>query len=291
MQDLLSDLNKTWILSLEGVNVIKEYFEPRYFLISNGKTKMYLVWDSVEGIISDEARANPEHITHLMAQDIWDKYGEQYEITLVRKEEYERNRNSNKLLENYLDKYFPNFQISTPLFYNLPIGIRFEIGNPDPRVSDEDYIKQVYYRATELFKETHTANDDIFVLLYFYINRKYSTQKKIKAFSHFTKDKQVLYSLSCKKIQFPDEEDEGWEAYRYVLKCKLSDIQYIKLLFSNHDIFFINATKNTIFHLYDSRGLDIVASSKEALFTVYKKYNEWILDYDRERIDKVFKCE
>ena len=52
----------------------KEYFEPLYFLLSKGNEQIYLKWETVEGVISDEARNNPDTITYLMAQDIWDIY-------------------------------------------------------------------------------------------------------------------------------------------------------------------------------------------------------------------------
>ncbi|MBY9077121.1 DUF3885 domain-containing protein [Paenibacillus sp. HN-1] len=59
-------------------------------------------------------------------------------------------------------------------------------------------------------------------------------------------------------------------------------------LFSPYDIYFVNKSRNTIFHFYDSRGLDIVSNSKETLKELYLKRNEWILNYDLERIDSIF---
>jgi hypothetical protein len=41
-------------------------------------------------------------------------------------------------------------------------------------------------------------------------------------------------------------------------------------------------------HMYDDRGLDVIASGKESLRTIYHAFNPWILDYDRGRIDQVF---
>ncbi|MFC3803831.1 DUF3885 domain-containing protein [Cohnella sp. GCM10012308] len=39
---------------------------------------------------------------------------------------------------------------------------------------------------------------------------------------------------------------------------------------------------------YDSRGLDVAASSKEALRDLYVKRNDWILKYDCKRIESTF---
>ncbi|MPN35793.1 hypothetical protein SDC9_183295 [bioreactor metagenome] len=41
-------------------------------------------------------------------------------------------------------------------------------------------------------------------------------------------------------------------------------------------------------HLYDDRGLDIVAYDKATLIPIYNKLNKWILEYDRKQIDKMF---
>jgi len=43
-----------------------------------------------------------------------------------------------------------------------------------------------------------------------------------------------------------------------------------------------------MFHLYDDRGADLVASEKSAIKDTYVKFNKWILDYDREKIEAVF---
>jgi hypothetical protein len=40
--------------------------------------------------------------------------------------------------------------------------------------------------------------------------------------------------------------------------------------------------------MYDDRGLDVIANSKDALHGLYHDFNTWILDYDRPRIDATF---
>lgn len=57
---------------------------------------------------------------------------------------------------------------------------------------------------------------------------------------------------------------------------------------TSKEVYFVNADKKLIFHMYDDRGLDIIATDKETLKPIYAKHNDWLLDYDRERIDKQF---
>lgn len=191
-------------------------------------------------------------------------------------------------IDKYLNDEFPDLKIESPLFYNAAIGIRFEIGDPDPYVSDERYREQVHYRSTQLFKATHNENDDIYIILYLDIKRKHNKTHKLKVFRNGVKDKNILRNLSCKSIVQSDEDYVGWESYRFVLMCKVSEIRYITFLHSDYNIFIINKTKHTIFHFYDSRGLDVVSNSKDALQQLFLKYNDWILDYDREIINSVF---
>ena len=56
-----------------------------------------------------------------------------------------------------------------------------------------------------------------------------------------------------------------------------------------HRVYFININKKTIFHVYDDRGCDLLAARPETIKDVYNKFNDWILDYDRNQIDQVFK--
>jgi hypothetical protein len=191
-------------------------------------------------------------------------------------------------LDRYLNEKFLGLKLESPLFYNADIGIRFEIGDPDPLVSDEKYREQVHSRSTHLFKKAHSDSDELFIVLFLDFQRKRKPYN-IKVFKNGVKNKKTLKKLNCNSIAFSDEEDDGWVSYRYVLGCKASDIKAAMFLFSRYRIFFVNITRDTIFYFYDSRGLDIVSNSKGPLQNLYFNYNHWILDYDRASIDSIFK--
>ena len=55
------------------------------------------------------------------------------------------------------------------------------------------------------------------------------------------------------------------------------------------ECYFINKSKEIIINLYDDRGMDVIATNKNKLKDLYHNYNQWILDYDRDKIDKLFK--
>jgi len=41
-----------------------------------------------------------------------------------------------------------------------------------------------------------------------------------------------------------------------------------------------------IVHMYDDRGLDMIAANREVLISIYRTFNDWVLESDRERIVK-----
>ncbi|MGK0381975.1 MAG: hypothetical protein ACI8QG_001738 [Flavobacteriales bacterium] len=55
------------------------------------------------------------------------------------------------------------------------------------------------------------------------------------------------------------------------------------------ECFIINHDKGIILSVYDERGMDVIATDDCVLAQLYEKHNACILDYDRERIDTVFK--
>ena len=55
-------------------------------------------------------------------------------------------------------------------------------------------------------------------------------------------------------------------------------------LYVEEELFFINKTKNLIFHIYGDRGLDILMTDKTELKILYEKHKTWILECDRSLI-------
>lgn len=114
----------------------------------------------------------------------------------------------------------------------------------------------------------------------------------------------LLYTLKHTEMPyiFPEDDEEGkYKTHRFTLQCKLSDMKYIPLLKAIcnqdlgiqpsiiHRIYFLNIERKTIFHIYDDRGCDLLAISPESIRDLYFTYNDWILDYDKDKIHQVFK--
>jgi hypothetical protein len=226
-------------------------------------------------------------------------------------QDYERIKKGKRYkmnLTDFMNENFPNLELKPPLFYNWNIGIRFELGVDYDRENDREnspYLQGVYHRAINLFKSLHPQEDEIFMVAN--VN-DYGDgapfNRKLQIFSRYVQEKSTLNQLKHVTLPyvFPEDDEDGkYRTHRFILKCKASDIKYIPLLKAicnqdmgikpsiYHDVFFINIKNKTIFHVYDDRGCDLVATSTENIKGLYDQYNDWILDYDRNVIDQVFK--
>ena len=219
-----------------------------------------------------------------------------------------------KMIENYIKNKFKNLILEPPLFYSWSVGIRFEIGsakiaiftNEKQSKVNEQYFTKALDRAMAIFDFVFQDEDEII-----FVYEQFSYGRKTIGKNNFYL--QQIRNLADKEIEFSDEresrEDDRFEKKAYCLKrfsVKISkkDINYQAILeacintdftirnkrFIPHgDCYFINTSNHSILHLYDDRGMDIISTHPNNLKGLYKKYNEWILDYDREKIDRIFR--
>lgn len=54
------------------------------------------------------------------------------------------------------------------------------------------------------------------------------------------------------------------------------------------DIYLVDIERQIVQHIYDDRGMDVVANDLDMLEPFYERFNDWIFDDDRSQIDTVF---
>ncbi|GGF10043.1 DUF3885 domain-containing protein [Hymenobacter cavernae] len=206
---------------------------------------------------------------------------------------------------SFLDTTFKGLEIRTPLFYNWPFSLRFDLQTG--KTDTDEYFIEVVRRATALFKAAFSNDEALFLVLTDY---KYK-RRKIRFSNYIFKQIQNLIKEEVTYIRpaflYKTDEQNGKkiiaivkiEAERLNYQNVLSAIANTdfpprqprldgKSILSVKEIHLINTTRRLVFHMYDDRGLDIVAPDLETLKPFYIKYNDWILDYDRKEIDKQF---
>lgn len=212
-------------------------------------------------------------------------------------------------LHSLLTQSFNGIELEPALFYAWEPGIRFEISDPNQSYDEPGHLERAFKRSTSLFDAVFSEEDEILFVtdLITWRDKPFIQKKPLNIYKKYIKKPQALYKLQLKNIELPEFDEGGITARRFSYACRKNDIRYPQLLKAvcyqdfNHPssitnnqgsharVYFINLSQKLIYHLYDDRGCDIIAADKEAIRFLYEQYNEWILDYDREKIDAVFK--
>lgn len=214
-------------------------------------------------------------------------------------------------LYSFLTENFEGLILEPPLFYSWKNSIRFEISNPMIPFYAKENLKQTFHRSISLFKEVFEERDEILLVTDVLTTscNHFLRNKPLNVYKKYLNDKNVLYKLQYQLlVRSSEDEEDQMVTHRFVLQCKKDIIRYAKLIKaicyeeyahsstilknnqeSGYEIYFINLSKKVIFHLYDDRGCDILAADKEGIRYLYEECNDWILDYDRKRIDLLFK--
>jgi uncharacterized protein DUF3885 len=200
----------------------------------------------------------------------------------------------------YLKQSFNGLQLRQPLFFNWNNALRFDLQNQE--TNSEEYFEEVDRRGRALFEATTNPTDDVFVV---YMEYKWK-RRKIRFSNYCFKQINNLRrtSIDYSVVRNLYEKDKDDVRNLAILKVKAIEINHKNILkaiantdfpprqprfnlLNSPDIYFINSSRNIIFHMYDDRGLDILASDIETLKPIYKKFNDWILDANRIQIDKL----
>ena len=205
----------------------------------------------------------------------------------------------------FLSDNFKGLRVRKPLFYSWDFGLRFDLQIGD--TNTDEYFKEVTHRASTIFRTIFDNSDKVFFVFMDYKHRR----RKLR-FSNFIfkqienlQKNEIIYS---KEFQLYEPDYKFDIRNIAIIKLTTDRINYKNILaaignsdfpprqprldqngaFTNKEIYFINISKKLIYHMYDDRGLDLISADKEMLRSIYKQHNDWILEYDRERIDKQF---
>lgn len=197
-------------------------------------------------------------------------------------------------------------KIKSPLFPNWPIGLRFNLQMGETYT--DEYFEEVFRRATALFEASFKPTDTIYLVLQERTDKRGKIRFSNFCFhtSHDLHKDDVMYSKVFKLYDATDKA-EIWNVA--VIKLRVGRVNYQQILraisvldfptrqprtdnkgfLTNKQIFFLNKDKNLIYHMYDDRGLDIVASKKETILPLYREFNDWILECNRGQINNNLK--
>ena len=213
-----------------------------------------------------------------------------------------KNKLHQRFCNTMVDIGFQDLDFPTAVFYNAPVGIRFEIGGnqgvflslSNKKTINPIYLKNAFMRAKTLFDNLPYAPNILRIDL---------ELPEIKDYSAITLDTLQEIGLSYPtEIVEEQKFDDGYQYIQQHLYWDLTQtsepidrllLEIIKsglggFINLSSNVYFLNETHHLLFHLYDDRGADIVSKEKETLYPLYKQYNSWILEYDKENIMAIF---
>lgn len=199
-------------------------------------------------------------------------------------------------------KKLGNERLQLPIFYESPVALRFEIGDPtmDPLLDglhpNPRYLKSAQWRASFLYEKTAPFDTPLWVL--------YRTGEETEAVPE-------LLEQFCRLVHLPNPAEvyrqettdaDGDPLTRILLFWDLVETppKVTPLLAAimeadfggfrelSSAVFFFDTTRHLLFHPYDDRGADVVGETAEALRFLYEDCQNWLLPYDLERMRRMF---
>ncbi len=210
-----------------------------------------------------------------------------------------------KSYKQFLADNFKGLKIRASLFFNWNNGLRFDLQNGE--VDTDEYFEEVYKRSELLFQEVFSPNDNVFLVLMDYKYKRSKIRFGNFCFKHIRGliGGEVFY---LKEHELYDSKDRLDIRNVAVIKSDIERIDYKNILkaigstdfpprqprldkngvLTSKEVFFLNIDRKLIFHMYDDRGLDIIASDVALLQPIYNKYDSWVLESDRAKMDSLF---
>lgn len=178
------------------------------------------------------------------------------------------------------------------LFYLHEGALRFELSISGSAI---DIFVCALDKARKLCSEIFGEGEPIGVCLSFYGGRNF-----LSALSFFRELEDsgitIPKNSECWRIRDPEEED----LYRHFILFETPYSSLIRLVWGalaqdlgvrpriKGSTYIFSLKKSVLIHPYDDRGMDIISPNRQLLAGLYQKYNSWLLDYDRDEMDKVY---
>lgn len=188
-------------------------------------------------------------------------------------------------LPRFMFANFPRVALGGDIFGQWPVGIRFEIGL--------DWVSRATSLCEFLFGDAESC-----VLV---AQNWPSDERHPDRFTPLFSTPGIFHDARLLQFQtvdvFPFEEDSHRLTWTR-LPLKSIDTNQMFQAIANGDhgrvpsiagrVYIIQDHARLLMHMYDDRGLDVIASSHSTLLPVYEKFSDWILNDQRLKIDLRF---
>ncbi|SLN56872.1 DUF3885 domain-containing protein [Ruegeria meonggei] len=190
------------------------------------------------------------------------------------------------------------------LFHSFDQALRFELGG-EKLGTDRPMRRftQAHDRSNAVSKAFIDNSPEVFVLLSSY-EMEQPDKKRLKPLKLCGIKRSEFQYLSKTRQQDDDHIAEfGSDIFRHWDMAKLKDKETISEILwlgiasemgikptfhGSMTAYFVDPENGLVLHLYDDRGMDVVATQKAPLNNLFARYNDWLLDYDLTRMTDMF---
>ena len=183
------------------------------------------------------------------------------------------------------------------LFYEFEFALRFELGG------EQFGMNQPIRRFLQAHQRANSIAETVF-------GNATNVQAFIKSWgdskgpaSDFSRLKFVLPKIGrgdfaeFTQSDVDEDEREFWHVapisdalqIRELLWLDIASEMPVEPASYGHNTWLVDFEHEIILNAYDDRGLDVISTKKAMLQPLYEKFADWLLDYDRNKMDAVFK--
>ena len=201
-------------------------------------------------------------------------------------------------------KIIGNERLQLPIFYESPVSLRFETGDPDLEIFltenqlNPKYLRSALWRTTFLYEKV-VPFDTLLWVLYRTPDLDTDVDEIIDRFCrlcHLPSPAEVYQQEVTTAAEDPmtrillfwDMEDTHPKIEPLFKEIMRSDFKNLGFRELSSAVFFFDTRRHLLFHPYDDRGVDIVGKTTEDIRFLYKECRNWLLDYDIERMKQTF---
>ena len=193
------------------------------------------------------------------------------------------------------------------MFYEFDHALRFELGGGEEFGTNRSMRRfmQAHERANAISHSLFSQSTEIYLLLSSF-GLEQPTKKRLKPLkqcglkrSNFTYLGRTAEHDDGHIAEFGSDHFRHWDIARLTGKETVSEILLLGIASEmaitpsfRHlmTAYVVDVDNGLILHLYDDRGMDVVAVHKAPLEDLFYRYTDWLLEYDIARMTEFFGC-
>lgn len=201
-------------------------------------------------------------------------------------------------------KKLGNERLQLPIFYECPVSLRFETGDPELEIFltekqlNPKYLRSALWRTSFLYEKVEPF-DTLLWVLYRTPDLETDVDEIIDRFCHLTHlpspaevyQQEVTTAAEdpmTRILLFWDMEETPPKIeplFKEIMRSDFKDLGFREL---SSAVFFFDTKRHLLFHPYDDRGVDVVGETTEDIRFLYEGCRNWLLEYDIDRMKSIF---